>query len=277
MYINISVSDIQFVLPSYQTIYIVESYRGVEQLIVIGDDFVRTSGRRLVRSTEMYSNTKFEVGVAAGDSHNTNIRMITARIHNALVERLNACLNTPKMIFIIFENDVINYVKGIKHAKVSDWPIYYTEFLTEILEDTTIVVESFKKNLPNYANREGWPKIIALAPTLHRGYADYHDRKEFIDILDEVSKRYKEVWPLRLKQIWDENNHNLFRSMEQRLTDEGLSAFWRSFDRTVLFCDKKITRYDLAVADPDSNRGEQNQYKEKKTTGYYNRYYWQRH
>ena len=106
-------------------------------------------------------------------------------------------------------------------------------------------MESFSIRLPEQAKRNGWPKLIFLASTLHRNYNDYGDRKAFNLALDTVCAKHNDVLPLRLLQIWNENDTNLYSATEQRYIAAGLPKLWAAIDRTIAFCSKKMSRDEL--------------------------------
>ena len=231
---------------------------------------------KFLRCEDYFSNNHFEVAAAAGDNTSTNSRFITTRIHNSLVQLLNDCANTPKMVVVILENDIIDYLEGEEKACIE---IKYEHYLREIMADMINTCKQFASDLPNYAKKEGWPKFVFIEPTLHMGYSDYHERKTFIEQMSTVSKEFDNVWVMQLKQIWEENNMNLFRSHEQIYTNEGISKLWKAIDRTVMFCNRKMTRHDTQkmlqqITASQQSDEQRDQRRNQPSSTYHSRFYW---
>ena len=121
---------------------------------------------------------------------------------------------------------------------------YYGKYLETIVDHFHCTAEKLRKLLPVNAKRAGWPKLVIITATLHRNYHDYADREKFNKTVKIIAGLHQDVWAMDLVQIWDKNNNNLYAKCEQRLTYEGLGAFWKGVDRTLVFCNKKVNRED---------------------------------
>ena len=134
---------------------------------------------------------------------------------------------------------------------------------------------------------------------MHINFNNKHQRRAVNKAMEKEVKRLgdEDIWQMSLRQVWDENNRNIFLKQENRFTSEGLNIFWLAVDRTILYCDKKISKVDSTISDkfldqpskpktkprttyqhgPDNyNNYRGNNYAAQNSSGYYNRYYWQR-
>ena len=184
--------------------------------------------------------THFETVIKASDRYNTSNAFINAGISNAIVHGLERVQNIPKMVVLVLENDIINSVEKGKYAV-----IFYNRMIADIIKDCKKAAGKLSKLLPVNAKRTGWPKLIFIMPTLHRYFNDYDDRRTFIESLEKTVKEHKNVWVMKLLQVWDENNANFFYHEQQRYSGAGLNALWQAVDKTIAYCSRKITRDNL--------------------------------
>ena len=225
-------------------VLIAEKFRGCEQLMIIGDTFVRKSAKQHLinsRREDLTCLKQFEVNVATGDTYDRNNPYFTGRICNSLIKLINNSINMPKLVVLIVENDIINEVKcdGIGSSE------HYIAYIENIIKDFKRVIEQFREILPISGQRNTWPKLLFLPATLHRNYSfnKYRERKVFNEVLSTISDHHKDtVWALKLMQVWNENDLSLYSKTEQRYTKEGLDTFWRAVDRTIAFGNRKLNR-----------------------------------
>ena len=247
---------------------------------------------------------QFETQIAAGERHSALNPFFTGRIQNALVQCLDRCVNIPKIILIILEDDLLKEFQDRK--RVQDLESHIEIYLTAIVSNTRKQLEILTNTLPQFAKRDTWPKIVFIKPTANINYNNRYQRRLMANIMDKLAKRL-EFWALDLKQIWDIENTNIFIKEENRFTAEGIRIFWQAVDRTVLYCDKRINKEDETASDKfldnpskpknrlndetssqregraTATRGasgsgwRRNNYAPaQKPAGYYERFYWQR-
>ena len=229
-------------------------------MILVGDSFVRKTAKanflHLNKDTA-YATNNMEVIIKAGDPYDTNIKnFFTARINNAMVQAFNEVTNMPKMVVVILESDLIDAVSGEGDEVI----MYYGRYLEDIIDDFHKIVKEMRQILPENAMKRGWPRLVFIIPTTHRNYTDKQKRQWFIDTLLTVVKYYDDVWALKLIQVWDENNCNIFSKRDNIFSREGLQIFWSAVDRTMAFCSRKITREELKIVRvmPPQNNQEAN-------------------
>ena len=222
-------------------VYIAGTFKGIESVIIAGDTFVaKTAKIHFLRLKNCFTTQHFETTIKASDRYNTSNAFINARICNAMVSGFEHAQNMPKLVVLVLENDVINAVEKGKYA-----PIFYNRMIADVIKEFHKIVEKFRKLLPVYAQRQNWPKLVFIMPTLHRFFNDYDDRRTFIDSLEKMVKDHDDVMALKLLQVWNENNPNFFYQQQQRYSGEGLNALWSAIDKTIAYCSRKITRDDL--------------------------------
>ena len=214
----------------------------MEKIIIVGDNFVRrTAKSHFLRLKDSYSQ-RFEIDIATGDVFSSN-EYITSRMTNALIEKLNVCINLPKLIVFIPENDFIQEIE------YKGWGVteYYGKYLEEIINETNKLIMEFLSELPSKSKRDGWPKVVWILPTLHKNYSpqDRELRIKFTETIENIAQHHKNVWSVKLKQVWDEDNISLYSHLNRKYTNEGYHTFWTAVDRTIKFCDRKITRLEI--------------------------------
>ena len=216
----------------------------MEKIIVLGDLFVRrTAKAQFLRLKDAYSK-RFDIEIAAGDIF-SEVDQITCRISNAYIDKLNNCVNIPKMVFIVIENDIINDVE-LKSFGVTE---FYGRYIEEIINECNKITLEFANILPFQSKRDGWPRFVWIVPTQHNNYSPLQKelRMKFAEVLENIAQHHRNVWTLKLRQVWDENNNSLFSHSNNKFTNEGLHTFWTAFDRTVKYCDKKINRQEAGL------------------------------
>ena len=210
--------------------------------MVIGDEFVRKTAKNHflhTRRPDTFAIKHYEVNVITGDTADKNNNFFTGRICNAMVHLFNKSVNMPKIVAIVLEDDLINHIgdQGIGTTE------HYAVYIEDIIKDFKRISEKFKAILPDSATRVNWPKLVFIVPTLHRNYDNYGQRKIFNEVLEAVTKEHEKIcWSLKLLQIWDENDCQLFLKREQRFTREGLNNLWYAIDKTFAFCNRKMFR-----------------------------------
>ena len=227
-----------------------ERFRGMQSVIICGDEFVRKSAKqRYMKMSDCYGTSKYEILIGAADMYNSHTPFITSRIINSVTKQLNECANMPKFIILIIEDDIIKDVGLDEPAVAAE---FFEEYLEYIIKEITKLLKRFEFLLPEYSRQLNWPKLVFIAPTLHRNYEQNNLklRQKFGVTLDECTAGKNNCWALRLLQIWDKNNLNLVRSDSNQITGEGISYFWRAVDRTLKFCDRKLARIE---ANQESN------------------------
>ena len=230
-------------LKTKNKLYISGTYYGIEKIVILGDIFVRqTAKSQFLRLKDAYSK-RFDIDIAAGDIF-SDVNQVTCRITNAYVQKLNNCINMPKIVLVVLENDIINEVE-LKSFGVSE---YYGRHIEEIINECNKITLEFANILPFQAKRDGWPKFIWVSPTQHN-YTPLQKvmRGKFTEVLENIAQHHRNVWPVKLRQIWDENNNSLFSHANNKFTNEGLHTFWTAIDRTLKYCDKKITRQEAGL------------------------------
>ena len=201
--------------------------------------------------TELYITPKFELKIAAGDPY-SQARNMTVRINNSLVQTLNSCVNMPKIITFILEGDIS---KQFTNKKDDDVFTIMEIYLEHMMKDIHKNLTEFRELLPPHSKREHWPTVIWLIPSLHRNYkpTDRYHRRVLADAMEKEVKNYPNFVSLRLKQIWDENNLDLFNKHTNKFTADGLTKFWQAVDRTIKYCDVIMNKKELNAENPAFN------------------------
>ena len=173
-----------------------------------------------------------------------------------MVGAVNDQIIMPKLIVIVPDNDIIQYIARIKAgfsrsvARMLDW----------LMKEHNRIIDSMKDHLPMKAKKNGYPQIMWIAPPYHVGFGKRNnDKREcFNKMLEEVAKTHSDTSVLHLKKVWEPENNNLFLKEQYRYTTKGLKTYWEAVDRTVKFCDTTILR---RVTKQEFKNSQYNRYK----------------
>ena len=229
---------------------ITEQFKGVEKIILAGDEFVRKSGKNLYLTQKpCFGMQRYSVEIAATDKYNNNNPFLIGRLLNTVIKALNKCENMPKMIFLITEDDIVNDIKTTDRSEAN---AIFEKYIHYLITEVEKVIDHFRDLLPENAKRVGWPKVIFIQPTIHRNYEYVNQRlrQQLAEVFEKSITKKDMFWALKLLQVWDKNNLNIARAETQKITNDGLAIFWKAIDRTVRFCDKCMLR---AEANLDNN------------------------
>ena len=239
-------------IKNAHTSYFSDRFKGVETVVILGDEFVgSTANNTILKMSDLYIRPRFELKIAAGDMY-SNARNMMVKINNSLVQAINSCVNITKIITIMLKGDIS---KQFPNKSDDDTFIIMEVYVEQMMKDINKILNEFKEMLPDFSQRENWPTIIWIIPTLHRNYKSterYH-RRVLADIIEKETKKHKNCLALRLKQVWDEDNTQFFDKYTDKFTADGLTAIWQAVDRTIKYCDVIMNKKDVNMENPNCN------------------------
>ena len=221
--------------------------RGYESIWFLGDLFVfNTFNQHYYQQAydnedQAYCKYNYEVSAYMNDAKLSIDQNVVSRIRNLMVGATNAQVRFPKIIVMVPDDDIVNYVSdgttnGIRKplTKVLEW----------IMKEHNRIIAAMKDILPKKAKQDTYPHIIWIEPPMHKDMSvkmvKLHEK--FGSVLQEVAKYKDGVSVLALKKLWDPEDTNLFVKHSQRFTASGYKKYWDAVDRTVRFCDTTILR-----------------------------------
>ena len=185
------------------------------------------------KEKKFYVFQKFEVSA----HYNSRIALqnnTIGRIRNTIAAAINEKWKLPKMIAIILEADVINYVN------YNDWGVsdLFGRLVDHLMKEVRKMIDIFKEKLPDKASKEGWPHITWIAPVVHEKFhaEDNQLRKKFTGALETMVLFQKNMSVLKLFKVWDTKDLSLV--VGDKFTAVGQDRYWAALDRTLRFADK---------------------------------------
>ena len=89
-----------------------------------------------------------------------------SRIHNALAKTMMDSASIPKMIVVILEDDLINYINYDDYGVTA----LYGRILDTLSRDLSAAVNKFREFLPQRAKKDAWPQFVWILPSTHNNY-----------------------------------------------------------------------------------------------------------
>ena len=220
--------------------------KGIEELWLIGDDFVRSTinDHYLRRHRDnLYVPNNFEFRSYASKNYLENRANILARLVNQVIRAININRYLPKWVVFVVESDIVKYmmnqVDGMHEPAEA-----YQKMMEWVMTQQDKAINFIKNYLPSKAKKYNWPRILWIVPTLHDGFTpdNFKLRKAFIFGLRSAAAQRENTIVLPLRQAWDRHDESLFDAQRNRFTSAGLDLLWTAIDRTIRFADTRLNR-----------------------------------
>ena len=136
--------------------------KGIEKIWVIGDAFCKSTMPQYflqMPDKDFYCRTNFEVHTAYCDQYAYRGNLL-GRLRSALTGLINREWTLPRLIVIVLEDDVIEYIK----KKNFDSHKQIERFLGYLMNEFRKVISTFKELLPTKAKKFAWPHVLWTVP-----------------------------------------------------------------------------------------------------------------
>ena len=208
-----------------------------EKIWILGDNFASNSVGQHYSSRKnggkMYMKHKFDSSIYIDNDIKSAGTNAFSRLCNQLMRAINEQSVFPKIIVIVPDDDLAKYFKP-EDKEVSK---NLGRALNWVAVEFDRVIAAHKEKLPAKVLKEKYPTIIGIEAPLHDNFVNNVIRMKFNKALEMVCQFHNDVYPLRLKKIWDGQDNSLFSHDEVRYTFNGLRAYWEAVDKTVKFAD----------------------------------------
>ena len=234
----------------------------MEQVWVIGDEFCKTTGPSYFTTQpekDFYSRTNFDVTCFCNGPIAQEEKLLN-RLRNTLVFAINSEWYIPKIIVVLLEQDLTDYLLRREITQISDVTIWVRKLINEFRK----VLSTFKDKLPSKAKKQGWPHILWILPLLHQEFKHFSFRVDVSSVLEDLVIQQSDMSALKLKQEWDEYDKSLFMGDYQKFTSKGFKTVWAAVDKTVKFCNKMVFNSDSRAGQINSNITARKQHFENK-------------
>ena len=136
---------------------------------------------------------------------------------------------------VIIDDDIVHDVK-------SHTSYIFGALLHWLLIEFDRIIESHKDNLLVKARRPEYPTFIWISPPLNVAFTNNAIRQKMDKVMKNTIDQHRGHILLRLKKVWEFNNHSYFN---KAVTPLCLEAFWRSVDSAVQFWDQHLAPKSL--------------------------------
>ena len=160
-----------------------------------------------------------------------NNRSTLGRMLNNFAMAIEKWTLLPKVVVIIPDNDLINYVK-----KSSSY--VYGTLIHWLAAEFNKMVDIQKDRLPKKAVKKENPTFIWIAPPQHMEFPDNEERVKFTGSL----KRSLDIQPnhlmLQMKKIWHYEDRFTYQMFS--FTELGFTKYWASVDSALQFWEQHL-------------------------------------
>ena len=148
-------------------------------------------------------------------------RNIFSRLRNAVVEGINKQVLLPKVILLVFENDILDYLDHYRPG-VSTLIGQTIEWLANQLHR---MITSHKEKLPSKSRKFKYPVVMMCGLPHHCEFGKLNEfRDKFNTCLQSTTSLFREMHYLEM--VWDSRDTTLFT--RGNLNSKGYAAYWQS-------------------------------------------------
>ena len=217
---------------------ITDDLKGIAKIWLVSDNFFAESYRKYFKksSSEFYMKENYEIVAFCSSKYSDRNLNALSRLVNSFIEAMNTKFYLPDYIIFMLDDDLIQYMQYTKF-KVASLYRLWIEYLTELVTET---VHNHHSSLIRKARTSDITQIYWVEPINHSNfdYIDQQLRDKFLQCLDLGCKAIDKIRVLKLKDSsWDKTDDNLVYN--NRITKNGLHAYWHSIDASFEFNVKK--------------------------------------
>ena len=233
-----------YIFHANHFLYISDQLKGLDHIWFIGDNFLkRYFYSHFMTLRESYTRNRYEISSTAGGEKNPSAM---SRIHNCLCHMMKDKVYLPKLIVFIIEDDpIINGPLAYTGAGETDM---FDRAFSWLAREVRKTIDIYKAYLPDKCKRIENPHTLWILPTKHINYRNKERRGKLSYCMETVAKIHPDTSALSLKQIWDDNNENFYIRHTRNYSNEGITAYWKAVDRTIMYCDTKLERNTVNMA-----------------------------
>ena len=180
----------------------------------------------------------YEIRIFSTNRFTSHIPSMLTRVRNQLATAVEKYTLMPKMILIILDEDLIQYLRA--KEVLSNYSMEKT--LSWLMRQLTRIVDSYKESWPRKSVKDSFPQFIWIASPYNVHFPNNENRARFNSALEYSAKSYEYHNVFRLKKVWDEEDRTLYLKDQRRFTNVGLKTYWEAIDRTAKFCDTTIMK-----------------------------------
>ena len=205
---------------------------GYDEMWFLGDNCMAKSFKDHVENSDyhLFCMAEYEVIGHFNSQLHCNNRNIVSRLVNMFVQAINKLKKFPRYVIIVLDDDLIHDVMqgfGIS-TMLGEWIHYLAKSFQEI-------VIQRKKALPLKAFKVDFPMFYWAAAPHHCNFLNGPQRAKFNNCLESVMKLYTNMRVLKMKEIWQYDNHHYIFQGSGAFSSYGLGKYWASIDAAVKY------------------------------------------
>ena len=244
-------------LNIYLIILFTEDLHGIQKLCIVGDNFVAENYRTYFKKwkTPMYIKENYEISCFCSSKYNDKNVNALSRLQITLAAAINKVSILPNYIFIIIDDDMINYLS----YQGSGFSSLMGEWIEWLIKGLQEMIQACKENLPKKCKSDYNPQVYWVAAPKHSGFSfEVGDlRTKFNFCLESVIKQNKNMRVIKFKDNWRFEDKELV--VNNKFTIEGMYSYWRAVDAAFKFNVKKRDEYLARQFLKGSTPGQQRQ------------------
>ena len=137
---------------------------------------------------------------------------------------------------MFIEDDLIQYCVDKNMLEPESYEICLQKLMNEVRK----IIAGFKDKLPAKSKRYNWPHVLWPIPVQHVAFETFALRENIARSLINLTAMQYNMSALKLKQIWDDQDMDLYLPDVERFTSTGKLKLWQALDRTIKFCERTI-------------------------------------
>ena len=154
-----------------------------------------------------------------------------SRIQHTVVNAINKSKKLLKFVVMVLDDDLLTYLNYYRNGLIS----LLGPWIEWLMQDITTFFTERKQKLPENTQRPNEPFIYwTIAPT-HSGFViKKNDLRQKLNLcLQMTCRQFEMIRVVKFKDIWQYDDTSSVEA--NKITEEGMSKYWRALDATVRF------------------------------------------
>ena len=235
--------------------FFAEEPKGMDYLWFIGDNFTAKSYRAhfKLNTKQHFIKQNFEFTAYVNSKFSNSNGNMLARLQNTFASALNQSkkCNLPNYVIIVLDDDLITYLNFNKEGAATlmgSW----IEWLVKQFKE---LIATRLSQLPPKA-KKFTPFLYWVNTPTHALFSSQRNklRIKFNLSLESVIRSEKDMRVIKLKEHWNSKDSTLV--VKDRITEEGMSAYWNAVDATFQY---NMSKRELYIAKSFISEAQQQQ------------------
>ena len=216
--------------------------KAINQLWLIGDEFADRSylenfkhAKAAEDTNQLYCVENFDILTYTTTQYSSSVRNVLARFRLLIAKAISDNTLLPKLILIVPDDDIIC------QSKVSSEGVEgFKYIMSSLIEKIHRLITGYKTKLPKSQFKTGshtscgfCHQRTGISTTIQTGRDLQWPWNKYLQIT--ITAIVPSNCALRLKNVWDEHDTDLYYQDQGRFTQKGLHTYWEAIDAAVKF------------------------------------------